>query len=65
MSDAPADFVQGMLKGIVGFSVRITRLQGKWKMSQNRPEADRAGVVAGLAADSRDEVAAIVAEPLG
>jgi transcriptional regulator len=65
VSDAPADFVQGMLKGIVGFSIRITRLQGKWKMSQNRPEADRAGVVAGLAADGRDAVAAIVAEPRG
>jgi transcriptional regulator len=65
VSDAPADFVQGMLKGIVGFSIRITRLQGKWKMSQNRPEADRAGVVAGLAADGRDAVATIVAEPRG
>jgi len=62
VSDAPAEFVQGMLRGIVGFSLRIARLEGKWKMSQNRPEADRAGVVAGLAAEGQDTVAAIVAE---
>ena len=61
VSDAPADFVQTMLKGIIGFSIRITRLEGKWKMSQNRPPADRAGVVAGLAADGRNDVAAVVA----
>ncbi|HUB14219.1 MAG TPA: FMN-binding negative transcriptional regulator, partial [Acetobacteraceae bacterium] len=62
VSDAPGEFVQGMLRGIVGFSLRIARLEGKWKMSQNRPEADRAGVVAGLAAEGQDTVAAIVAE---
>ena len=60
VSDAPPDFVQGMLRGIVGFSIRITRLEGKWKMSQNRPAADRAGVIAGLAAEGRDDVAVIV-----
>jgi transcriptional regulator len=48
VSDAPADYVQGMLKGIVGFELAITRLEGKWKMSQNRPPADRAGVIEGL-----------------
>ena len=62
VSDAPADFVQTMLKGIVGFSIQITRLEGKWKMSQNRPEVDRAGVVAGLAAEGQREVAVLVAE---
>ena len=62
VSDAPVDFVQGMLKGIVGFSIRVTRLEGKWKMSQNRPEADRAGVVAGLKAEGREDVAASVVE---
>jgi transcriptional regulator len=60
VSDAPADFVQGMLKGIVGFAIPVTRLEGKWKMSQNRPAEDRAGVVAGLAAEGRDDVAALV-----
>jgi transcriptional regulator len=60
VSDAPADFVQGMLKGIVGFTLPITRLEGKVKMSQNRPEADRAGVVAGLRADGREDLAQLV-----
>jgi len=60
VSDAPADFVAGMLKGIVGFALTITKLDGKWKMSQNRPPADRAGVIAGLAEDGRDDVAALI-----
>lgn len=62
VSDAPADFVQGMLKGIVGFALPVARLEGKWKMSQNRPAEDRAGVVAGLQAEERGDVAALVAE---
>jgi len=60
VSDAPADFVQGMLKGIVGFAIPLTRLEGKWKMSQNRPAEDRVGVVAGLEAEGRADVAALV-----
>jgi transcriptional regulator len=48
VTDAPADYVQTMLKAIVGFELTITRLEGKWKMSQNRPAADRAGVITGL-----------------
>jgi transcriptional regulator len=48
VSDAPADFIASQLKGIVGFQIEITRLEGKWKMSQNRPAQDRAGVVEGL-----------------
>jgi transcriptional regulator len=62
VTDAPADFIDGMLKGIVGFSLPITRLEGKWKMSQNRPAEDRAGVVDGLTADGRDVVAELVRE---
>jgi transcriptional regulator len=66
VSDAPADFVRAQLKGIVGFRLPITRLEGKWKMSQNRPEQDRAGVVAGLSAQggSGAEVARLVAATL-
>jgi len=48
VSDAPEDFVQAMLKAIVGFELPIQRLEGKWKMSQNRPAEDRAGVLDGL-----------------
>jgi transcriptional regulator len=60
VSDAPAGYVEGMLQGIVGFALPIVRLEGKWKMSQNRPAADRAGVVAGLEAEGRKDVAALV-----
>jgi transcriptional regulator len=63
VSDAPADFIQGMLKGIVGFAIPLTRLEGKWKMSQNRPAEDRAGVIAGLAAEGLEDVAALVPVP--
>lgn len=48
VGDAPADFLAAQLKGIVGVEIEITRIEGKWKVSQNRPEADRKGVVAGL-----------------
>lgn len=48
VTDAPADFVAGQLKGIVGMVLRIEMLTGKRKLSQNRSEADRDGVLAGL-----------------
>jgi transcriptional regulator len=48
VSDAPAAFVEAQLKGIVGVEIKVARIAGKWKVSQNRPPADRAGVVAGL-----------------
>ena len=61
VSDAPADFVQGMLNGIIGFELTIARLEGKRKMSQNRPEADREGVIEGLHRDGRSDLAREVA----
>jgi transcriptional regulator len=62
VTDAPEDFIQGLLKGIVGFEIPISRLEGKWKMSQNRPAKDRAGVVEGLRREGGSpEVADIVA----
>lgn len=51
VSDAPADYVQQMLRAIVGIRIAVDSLVGKWKISQNRDEADRAGVAAGLAAE--------------
>ena len=48
VDDAPADFIQGQLKGIVGIEIPIARLEGKWKVSQNRVSADRQGVIDGL-----------------
>jgi transcriptional regulator len=46
ISDAPPEYIDGLLSAIVGFELRITRLVAKFKQSQNRPEADRAGVAA-------------------
>jgi transcriptional regulator len=53
VADAPAGFVKGQLRGIVGLRLPIARIEGKRKMSQNRPPADREGVARGLAASER------------
>ena len=50
VSDAPPDYIDAMLRGIVGVRIPVTRLACKRKMSQNRSEQDRAGVIAGLEA---------------
>ena len=48
VSDAPEDFIKSQLNGIVGLELPIRRLEGKWKVSQNRSERERNGVVDGL-----------------
>ncbi len=48
VTDAPAEFIDQMLGAIVGIEIPLTRLVGKWKVSQNRPPADRDAVVKGL-----------------
>lgn len=48
VSDAPEPFVAAQLVAIVGIEIAIDRIEGKWKVSQNRPAADRSGVAAGL-----------------
>ncbi len=48
IDSAPDGFIDQMLTAIVGIEMAIESLEGKWKASQNRPEADRAGVIAGL-----------------
>lgn len=53
VTDAPASFIKAQLRGIIGVRLPITRIDGKRKMSQNRPEADRRGVAGGLAASER------------
>ncbi|MEK9284066.1 MULTISPECIES: FMN-binding negative transcriptional regulator [unclassified Bradyrhizobium] len=66
VTDAPADFIAAQLRGIVGLRIPVVRFEGKRKMSQNRPEADRIGVAAGLAAseDAGDrEVAPLIPLP--
>ncbi len=61
VADAPEAFVAGQLKGIVGLVMRIERLTGKRKLSQNRAAPDRDGAAAGLAgsADPRDRATAV------
>jgi transcriptional regulator len=51
VSDAPADFIAMQIKAIVGLEIEIAHIAGKWKVSQNRPAADREGIVAGLTAE--------------
>ena len=48
IEDAPDDFIAAQMKAIIGLEIPISRIEGKWKLSQNRPEADRRGVVDGL-----------------
>lgn len=48
VSDAPVDFIEKLLAASIGIEIPIHTLQGKWKISQNRPPADRAGVLQGL-----------------
>ena len=65
MSDAPEEYIDQQLKAIVGVQLTIDRMEGKWKMSQNRPAADIDGVIRGLRESSRPEdqaVAEIVRE---
>ncbi len=52
MSDAPADFVEQLARAIVGVEIEIGALEGKWKLSQNRSDADIDGVITGLHASS-------------
>ncbi|MGZ5364042.1 MAG: FMN-binding negative transcriptional regulator, partial [Mycobacterium sp.] len=51
-SDAPERYIEGQLAGIVGLEITVTRVEGKAKLSQNRSEADRRGVVAGLLSEN-------------
>jgi transcriptional regulator len=63
IDDAPAGYVDALLGAIIGIDIEIDRLDGKWKMSQNRPAEDIEGVVRGLAASAdpaERDVAAIV-----
>ena len=61
VTDAPDDYITKQLHGIVGLEIPITRLEGKWKVSQNRPADDRAGVVAGLR-EAHDPVSQAMAD---
>jgi transcriptional regulator len=48
VKDAPPEYIEALSKGIVGIEIAIDRIEGKWKINQNRPEADQLGVIDGL-----------------
>ncbi|MGI9513060.1 MAG: FMN-binding negative transcriptional regulator, partial [Anderseniella sp.] len=54
VSDAPDDYVAKMLRGIVGIELRVSQLEGVWKMNQHRSEADKASTVSGLCGSDRE-----------
>lgn len=61
MADAPRDYMQTMIKAIVGIEVELTRLEGKRKLSQNRDERDAQGVVDALRERGRDDLSSAMA----
>lgn len=54
ISDAPSDYIEQLLKAIVGIEMPITKLVGKWKASQNRSASDRVGVISGLTGEGEN-----------
>jgi len=58
VDDAPEPYIEGQLKAIVGVELVIDRVEGKWKLSQNRSDADVAGTIEGLEASGETDVAA-------
>ena len=59
MADQPADYLAMMLRGIVGFEIAVTRLEGKYKLSQNRPAEDRPRIIAALEERGDEEARAV------
>ena len=60
ITDAPAGYIDGRLRAIVGFELTVTKLEGKWKLSQNRDDADRAGVREALLRDGHDALSRLM-----
>jgi len=52
VGEAPADYIANQMKAIIGIEIPISRIDGKWKMSQNKDDADRDGVIAGMRSDT-------------
>lgn len=64
VADAPADFIAATMRAIIGIEIPVGAIAGKWKTSQNRSAADRAGVVEGLQQDGHGGMAALVSATL-
>lgn len=61
VADAPSDYIDKMIAAIVGIEIAVTRIEGKWKASQNQPAANRAGIVAGLHREDGDQARSMAA----
>ncbi len=59
IDDAPADFIQRQLKGLVGIEIDVSSLVGQWKFSQNKNPQDKNGVELGLLADNTEQTRAV------
>lgn len=62
LADAPPTFIEAQLAGVVGLEIPIDAIEGKWKVSQNRPEGDRQGVADGLRREAGREAMARLVE---
>jgi transcriptional regulator len=62
VADAPSEYIDRLLTAIVGIEIEITGLKGKFKLSQNQPEGNRAGVIAGLGERNEQELAALMTQ---
>jgi transcriptional regulator len=63
VSDAPADFTDKLIEAIVGIEISITRLEGKWKVSQNQSPRNRIGVAQGLRENGQRAMAELIEKP--
>lgn len=61
VSDAPHDFTEKLIEAVVGIEIAVTRLSGKWKVSQNQPPQNQAGVIQGLSASGARDAAPMAA----
>ena len=57
VDDAPPQFIEGQLRAIVGVELLITRIEAKFKLSQNQPAADVDGVILGLNTNGQEDAA--------
>lgn len=58
-TDLPSDFVKKMAAAVVAFTIEVTRIEGKFKLNQNRSIEDRKGVIAALEADGSEDAKAV------
>lgn len=61
VSDAPSDFIENIIQQIVGIEITLTRLLGKWKVSQNQPAENQRSIIQGLRKSGQVEMAGLVA----